>query len=66
MTCSGIWGVEMAWFSTLHREVFSGYSGFPSPQKPAFDLTSFLLIVNFSYSFSSGGTYEFYWLDLRS
>ena len=26
------------WFSSLHREVFSGYSGFPSPQKPAFDL----------------------------
>ena len=28
----------VCWFSTLHREVFSGYSGFPSPQKPAFDL----------------------------
>ena len=25
-------------FSSLHREVFSGYSGFPSLQKPAFDL----------------------------
>ena len=25
-------------FSTLHQEVFSGYSSFPSPQKPAFDL----------------------------
>ena len=22
----------------LHREVFPGYSGFPSPQKPTFDL----------------------------
>ena len=28
----------VCWFSTLHREVFSGYSGFPSPQKPTFDL----------------------------
>jgi len=28
--------------SILHREVFSGYSGFPSPQKSAF-----VLIVNF-------------------
>ena len=22
----------VCWFSTLHREVFSGYSGFPSPK----------------------------------
>ena len=28
-------------FSTPHREVFSGYSGFPSPQKPTFDLIYF-------------------------
>ena len=27
-------------FSSLHGEVFSGYSGFPSPQKPLFDLIS--------------------------
>ena len=26
--------------SSLHREVFSGYSGFPSPQKPPFDFIS--------------------------
>ena len=36
------------WFSTLHRKVFSGNSGFPSHQKPKFDLI--VLIVNFSYS----------------
>ena len=36
------------WFSTLHREDFSGYSGFPSPQKPTFDLICVnWLIVNF-------------------
>ena len=28
----------VCWFSALHRKVFSGYSGFLSPQKPAFDL----------------------------
>ena len=28
----------VCWLSTLLREVFSGYSGFPSPQKPTFDL----------------------------
>ena len=28
----------VCWLSTLHRAVFSGYSGFPSPQKPTFDL----------------------------
>ena len=28
----------VCWFSSLHREVFSGYSGFPSPQEPKFDL----------------------------
>ena len=38
----------VCWFSSLHREAFSGYSGFPSPQKPDFDLI--VLIVNFSYS----------------
>ena len=32
----------------LHRKVFSGYSGFPSPQKPKFDLI--VLIVDLSYS----------------
>ena len=31
----------VCWFSTLLREVFSGYSGFPSPQKPTFDLIYF-------------------------
>ena len=31
----------VCWFSTLHREVFSRYSGFPSPQKPTFDLICF-------------------------
>ena len=31
----------VCWFSTHHREVFSGYSGFPSPQKPTFDLIYF-------------------------
>ena len=35
-------------FSSLHQEVFSGYSGFPSPQKPKFDLI--VLIVNLTYS----------------
>ena len=30
---------RVCWFSTLHREVFSGFSGFPSPlEKPAFHL----------------------------
>ena len=38
----------VCWFSSLHREVFSGYSGFPSPQKPKFDLM--VLIVNLIYS----------------
>ena len=38
----------VCWFSTLLREVFSGNSGFPSPQKPKFDLI--VLIVNLSYS----------------
>ena len=28
----------VCWLSTLHQEVFSSYSGLPSPQKPAFDL----------------------------
>ena len=40
--------VEFVGFSSLHREVFSGNSGFPSPQKPKFDLI--VLIINFSYS----------------
>ena len=31
-------GLLVCWFSALHREVFSGYSGSPSPQKPPFDL----------------------------
>ena len=35
----------VCWFSALNREVFCGNSGFPSPQKPKFDL--FVLIVNF-------------------
>ena len=38
----------VGWFSTLHWEVFSRNSGFPSPQKPKFDLI--VLIVNLSYS----------------
>jgi len=38
----------VCWFSALHREIFSGYFGFPSLQKPKFDLLC--LIVNFSYS----------------
>ena len=38
----------VCWFFSLHREVFSGYSGFPSPQKPKFDLI--VLIVNLIYS----------------
>ena len=38
----------VCWFSSLHREVFSGYSGFPSSQKPKFDLI--VLIVNLVYS----------------
>jgi len=33
-------------FSTQHREVFSEYSGFPSPQKPAF------VCVNFQFTVS--------------
>ena len=36
--CSRHFRNFVCWFSALHREVFSGYSGFPSPQKPAFDL----------------------------
>ena len=39
---------DVCWFSSLYREVFSGYSGLPSPQKPKFDLI--VLIVNLSYS----------------
>ena len=39
---------DVSWFSSLHREVFSGHYGFPSPQKPKFDLI--VLIVNLSYS----------------
>ena len=38
----------VCWFSSLHQEVFSRYSSFPSPQKPKFDLI--VLIVNLSYS----------------
>ena len=38
----------VCWFSALHRAVFSGNSGFPSPQKTKFDLI--VLIVNFSCS----------------
>ena len=38
----------VCWFSTLHREAFSGNSGFLSPQKPTFDLV--VLIVNFCCS----------------
>ena len=38
----------VCWFSALHWEVFSGCSGFPSPQKPAFDLIWFVLIIHFS------------------
>ena len=38
----------VCWFSTLHREIFSENSSFPSPQKPKFDLI--VLIVNFSCS----------------
>ena len=37
----------VCWFSSLHREVFSGYSGFPSPQKPKFEFDLIVLIVNF-------------------
>ena len=44
-TSNVVWG---CWFSTLHREVFFGNSGFSSPQKPKFDLI--VLIVNFCYS----------------
>ena len=41
----------VCWFSTLHRDVFSGYSGFPSPQKPKFDLICVnLLIFQFTVS----------------
>ena len=38
----------VCWFSSLHREVFSGYTGFLSPQKPKFELI--VLIVNLIYS----------------
>ena len=38
--------VWVCWVSSLHREVFSGCSGFPSPQNH--HLTWFLLIVNLS------------------
>ena len=38
----------VCWFSTPHREVFSGNSGFSSPQKPKFDLI--VLYVNFCCS----------------
>ena len=40
----------VCWFSTQHREVFSGYSGFPSPQKPAFDLINFHCSFQFTVS----------------
>ena len=36
-----MWVELVCWFSTLLREVFSGYSGFPSPQTPKFDLIYF-------------------------
>ena len=36
----------VCWFSTLHQEVFSGYSGFPSPQKPKFDLICVNLLIS--------------------
>ena len=36
--------------SLLHREVFSGYSGFPSPQKPTFDLIYFHCSFQFTVS----------------
>ena len=37
----------VCWFSTLHREVFSGNFGFPSPQKPKFEFDFIVLVVNF-------------------
>ena len=40
----------VCWFSSLHREVFSGYSGFPSPQKPKFEFDLIVLIVNLIYT----------------
>ena len=40
----------VCWFSTLHREVFSGHSGFPSPQKPTFDLIYFHCSFQFTVS----------------
>ena len=43
-----MWVAGVCWFSSLHREVFSGNSGFPSPQKLKFDFI--VLIVNLSYS----------------
>ena len=42
--------VEFCRFSTLHREVFSGYSDFPSPQKPTFDLIYFHCSFQFTVS----------------
>ena len=51
----------VCWFSTLHREVFSGYSGFPSPQKPTFDLIYFHCSFQFTVSPISALALE--WLD---
>ena len=36
----------VCWFSTLQRDVFSGYSSFPSPQKPTFDLICVNLLIS--------------------
>ena len=40
----------VCWFSILHREVFSGHSGFPSPQKPTFDFIYFHCSFQFTVS----------------
>ena len=40
----------VCWFSSLHQEVFSGYSSFPCPQKPKFEFDLIVLIVNLIYS----------------
>ena len=42
----------VSWFSILHREVFSGYSGFPFPQKPAFDFICVNCYFQFSVAFA--------------
>ena len=34
--------------TNVARARFSGYSGFPSPQKPPFDFINFVIIVNLS------------------